>query len=219
MTIHKEGFAILTIILLILIGLNVAIYFSLSSPVSVLKWTVLLSFILFVFFTAFFRSPRRGVFIQDKAIISPADGKIVVVEETEETEFLKEKCIQVSIFMSVFNVHINWFPISGIVRYMKHHSGRFRAAYLPKASFENERTTIAIESANGKTIIVRQIAGALARRIVCYAKEGDSIRQGQQLGFIKFGSRVDIFLPLGSRVDVKPGQRVKGKQTIIGWIG
>ncbi|MGQ1889998.1 phosphatidylserine decarboxylase family protein [Thermophagus sp. OGC60D27] len=218
MTIHKEGFAILTIVFLILVGLNIAIYFSVSSPAPVLKWTILLSFFLFLFFVAFFRSPKRSVFLQDKAIISPADGKIVVIEETEENEFLKEKCIQVSVFMSVFNVHINWFPVSGIVRYVKHHSGRFKAAYLPKASFENERTTIALETKGGATILVRQIAGALARRIVCYAKEGDSMRQGQQMGFIKFGSRVDIFLPLGSRIDVKPGQRVKGKQTIIGWV-
>ncbi|SFD71354.1 phosphatidylserine decarboxylase family protein [Thermophagus xiamenensis] len=218
MTIHKEGFVILTVIFLILIGSNAAIYFFMDSPVSVLKWTILLSSLLFVFFAAFFRSPKRSIYLQDKAIISPADGKIVVIEETEENEFLKDKCIQVSVFMSVFNVHINWFPISGIIRYVKHHSGRFKAAYLPKASFENERTTIAIETKEQKNIVVRQVAGALARRIVCYAKEGESVTQGQQLGFIKFGSRVDIFLPLDSRIDVKPGQKVKGKQTIIGWI-
>jgi phosphatidylserine decarboxylase len=121
--------------------------------------------------------------------------------------------------MSVFNVHINWFPVSGIVRYFRHHNGRFQAAYLPKASSENERTTIALETFNGKTIVVRQIAGALARRIVCYAREGEESQQGKQMGFIKFGSRVDVFFPAGSRIDVTPGQKVKGKQTILGWIG
>jgi phosphatidylserine decarboxylase len=120
--------------------------------------------------------------------------------------------------MSVFNVHINWFPVTGIVRYFRHHNGRFQAAYLPKASSENERTTVALETSNGKTIVVRQIAGALARRIVCYAREGERGQQGKQLGFIKFGSRVDVFFPAGSRIDVKAGQKVKGKQTILGWI-
>jgi phosphatidylserine decarboxylase len=218
MIIHKEGFATLTVAFLALAGINTGIYFFSDSPASVLEWTVILSILTFFFFMGFFRSPKRDVFIQDKAIIAPADGKIVVVEETEETEVLKDKCIQVSIFMSVFNVHINWFPINGVVRYMKHQNGRFQAAYLPKASFENERTTVAMEIPGGKMIVIRQIAGALARRIVCYAKEQEQGKQGRQMGFIKFGSRVDVFLPVGSRIDVKPGQKVKGKQTILGWI-
>jgi len=218
MTIHKEGFATLSFVFLILAGANAGIYYLMDSPASVLEWSVIGSIVLFFFFLAFFRSPRREGFRQGKAVIAPADGKIVVVEETDEPEFLKEKCIQVSIFMSVFNVHINWFPISGIVRYFRHHSGRFQAAYLPKASTDNERTTIAMETPNGKTIVIRQIAGALARRIVCYAEEGSNGEQGRQMGFIKFGSRVDIYFPAGSRIDVKPGQKVKGKQTILGWI-
>jgi phosphatidylserine decarboxylase len=218
MIIHKEGFATLTVAFLALAGINTGIYFFSDSPASVLEWTVILSILTFFFFMGFFRSPKRDVIIHDKAIIAPADGKIVVVEETEETEVLKDKCIQVSIFMSVFNVHINWFPINGVVRYMKHQNGRFQAAYLPKASFENERTTVAMEIPGGKMIVIRQIAGALARRIVCYAKEQEQGKQGRQMGFIKFGSRVDVFLPVGSRIDVKPGQKVKGKQTILGWI-
>lgn len=218
MTIHKEGFATLAVVFLIFVGINTGIYFLTESPASVLEWSVSLSIILFFFFLAFFRSPKREGYLQDDAVISPADGKIVVVEETEENEVLKEKCIQVSVFMSVFNVHINWFPINGVVKYFKHHSGRFQAAYLPKASFENERTTVVIESPKGKTIVVRQIAGALARRIVCYAEVGTESKQGKQMGFIKFGSRVDVFFPLGSRIDVKPGQAVKGKQTILGWL-
>lgn len=218
MTIHKEGFATLAVVFIILGAVNSGIYFLMEAPVPVLEWSVTISIILFFFFIAFFRSPKREGYIQDKAVISPADGKIVVVEETEENEVLKEKCIQVSVFMSVFNVHINWYPIKGVVKYFKHHSGRFQAAYLPKASFENERTTVAIESTSGKTIVVRQIAGALARRIVCYAEVGSESRQGKQMGFIKFGSRVDVFFPVGSRIDVKPGQKVKGKQTILGWL-
>lgn len=218
MTIHKEGFATLGIVVFILTGINLGVYYIADSPASALEWTVIISIFLFFFFVSFFRSPKRERFVQDKAIIAPADGKVVVVEETEENEVLKAKCVQVSIFMSVFNVHVNWFPVNGIVRYYKHHNGRFQAAFLPKASFDNERTTVALETREGKTIVVRQIAGALARRIVCYAKPDEECRQGTQMGFIKFGSRVDLFFPEGSRVDVKPGQQVKGKQTILGWI-
>jgi phosphatidylserine decarboxylase len=218
MTVHKEGYATLFLVFLILAGVNTGIYFLMASPAPVLEWTVLISILLFFYFTTFFRSPKRNVFLQDKAIIAPADGKIVVVEETVENEFLKEKCIQVSVFMSIFDVHINWFPVSGMVRYVKHQPGRFLAAYLPKASSENERTTVALETSGGTTVVVRQIAGALARRIVCYARVGEEFKQGRQLGFIKFGSRVDIFLPPGSRIDVKLGQKVKGQQTIIGWL-
>lgn len=218
MIIHKEGLATLSVVFVILAIVNIGIYFLMDAPVPFLEWSVSISIILFFFFIAFFRSPKREGYFQDKAVISPADGKVVVVEETEENEVLKEKCIQVSVFMSVFNVHINWYPIKGIVKYFKHHSGRFQAAYLPKASSENERTTVAIESSTGKTIVVRQIAGALARRIVCYAEVGSECKQGKQMGFIKFGSRVDVFFPVGSRIDVKVGQKVKGKQTIIGWL-
>jgi len=218
MVIHKEGYPTLAVVFIFLAAINTGIYFLMDNPASVLEWSVSISVILFFFFISFFRSPKREGYLQQKAVIAPADGKIVTVEETEENEVLKEKCIQVSVFMSVFNVHINWFPINGIVKYFKHHNGRFQAAYLPKASSENERTTVAIETSNGKTIVVRQIAGALARRIVCYAETGTESRQGRQMGFIKFGSRVDVFFPVGSRIDVKPGQKVKGKQTILGWI-
>ncbi len=218
MTIHKEGFPTLTVVFLLLAGINTGVFFLSNSPASILEWTALISILIFFFFLSFFRSPRREMFLQDQAVIAPADGKIVAIEEVEENEVLKEKCIQVSIFMSVFNVHINWFPVSGIIRYMKHHNGRFQAAYLPKASVENERTTVALETTDGKMIVVRQIAGALARRIVCYAKPGEAAKQGRQMGFIKFGSRVDVFLPLNSRIDVKLNQTVKGKQTILGWI-
>lgn len=218
MTIHKEGIKIILVVLLGLTLLNVA--FALLTPESgcLLKWSVPVSLVLFFLIVNFFRSPRREGYLHDHAIIAPADGKVVVVEEVEENEVLKEKCIQVSIFMSIFNVHINWFPVSGLVTYFRHHSGRFVSAYLPKASTENERTTVALIHENGKTLVVRQIAGAIARRIVCYANEEFKAQQGHQMGFIRFGSRVDLFLPLGTRIDVKVGQSVRGKQTIIGWL-
>ncbi len=218
MTIHKEGYKIILVSLLILTVINVVISLLPIKVVSVLTWSVPVSLVLFYLVVNFFRSPNREGYLHENAVIASADGKIVVVEETDENEIIKGKCIQVSIFMNVFNVHINWYPISGLVKFFKHHSGRFMSAYLPKAATENERTTVAITHDNGQTIVVRQIAGAVARRIVCYAKEQDKARQGQQMGFIKFGSRVDIYLPLGTRIDVKVGQTVRGKQTIIGWL-
>ncbi len=218
MKIHKEGYRILALVFLILLILNTGIWFFFVNYTIVLQWSVTFSVILFFFFVSFFRSPRRLGYLHPDAVISPADGTVVAIEETDENEVLKERCIQVSVFMSVFNVHINWIPIAGVVKYCKHHNGRFMAAYLPKSSSENERTTVTIETKNGKTVVVRQIAGALARRIVCYPTTGETVKQGAQMGFIKFGSRVDLFLPLGSRIDVKPGQKVKGRQTIMGWM-
>lgn len=214
MTIHKEGYRILVVLLLVLVGINVV----LAILIGPCLLAVLLSALIFLPALNFFRSPNRQPFINDKAIVAPADGKIVVIEEVEEPEFLKGKALQVSVFMNVFNVHINWYPLAGIVRYFRHHSGRFMGAYLPKASTENERTTVALEHSSGKTVVVRQIAGAVARRIVCYAEEETKAEQGAQMGFIKFGSRVDIYLPLDARIDVALGQKVKGRQTIIGWL-
>lgn len=214
MTIHKEGYRILVVLLLVLVGINVV----LAILIGPCLLAVLLSALIFLPVLNFFRSPNRQSFINDKAIVAPADGKIVVIEEVEEPEFLKGKALQVSVFMNVFNVHINWYPLAGIVRYFRHHSGRFMGAYLPKASTENERTTVALEHSSGKTVVVRQIAGAVARRIVCYAEEETKAEQGAQMGFIKFGSRVDIYLPLDARIDVALGQKVKGRQTIIGWL-
>ena len=163
----------------------------------------------------FFRIPNRIVIADENYIVAPADGKIVVIEPTVENEFLKEKRIQVSIFMSVFNVHANWFPISGKVKHVSHQNGRYMAAYLPKSSTENERSTILIEAPNKQTILVRQIAGALARRIVTYAKEGQECNINEQLGYIKFGSRVDLYLPLDTEILVEMGEETVGNETII----
>lgn len=216
MTIHKEGYGTIFLATAVLIAFNAGIYF--AAGIEVTKYSTLASFIIFSLVINFFRSPKRDAIIQDGAIVAPADGKIVTIEEVEEDEYLKTKCLQVSIFMSVFNVHINWFPIKGVVKYFRHHNGRFMAAYLPKSSTENERTTVVIENKNGTQVLLRQVAGAMARRIVCYAEEEKTISQGQQMGFIKFGSRVDIYLPLDSQIDVKLEQKVTGRQTIIGWL-
>lgn len=218
MTIHKEGYKIILVALVGLVIVNLVLFWFAPPTACFLKWSLPISIVLFFFVVNFFRSPRREGYLHDNAVIAPADGKIVVVEETEEPEVIKGKCMQVSIFMNVFNVHINWYPVSGIVQFFKHHSGRFMSAYLPKAATENERTTVSIAHDSGKIIVVRQIAGAVARRIVCYAEENNKAVQGQQMGFIKFGSRVDIYLPLGTRIDVKVGQTVRGKQTILGWL-
>ncbi len=217
MTVHKEGYATIFVALLFFIAINVAGYCYASE--ATFKIIALASTVGFVLIASFFRWPkRRPTTVFPDAIIAPADGKIVVIEEVYEPEVLKCQCLQVSIFMSVFNVHINWYPISGMIKYSRHHNGKFQAAYLPKSSTENERTSIVIEQENGTQVLVRQVAGALARRIVSYAKENYRAKQANQMGFIKFGSRVDLYLPLGTKIDVNLDDKVTGSQTIIGWL-
>ena len=213
MKIHKEGYRIILNSFFIL-AIPVLILFFIFPTGNTIWYALGVAFVLFSLVVRFFRFPKRTPQTDDKIILAPADGKIVIVNEVYEGEFLKQNCIQVSIFMNVFNVHINWFPIKGIVKYYKYHPGRYLVAMHPKSSEKNERTTIVVE--NDKNLVLfRQIAGYLARRIVCYAKEGSIVNQGDQVGFIKFGSRVDLYLPLGSRIQVTKGQRVKGTQTII----
>lgn len=211
MTIHKEGTATLTIALLFGVLLTAGGYY--ITPLLLIP-CIVVSVALFVFFLYFFRKPNREAVNKDGHIIAPADGKVVVIEETEELEYFKEKRLQVSIFMSPFNVHINWYPIKGIIKFFKYHPGKHLVAWHPKSSTDNERTTVVLNT-GGVDILLRQIAGALARRIVCYAKEGNDQPQGSEMGFIKFGSRVDIFLPIGTKVDVELGQKVTGRQTVI----
>ncbi len=215
MTIHKAGYILLLKIFILLALLNCISFYFISSA-AVVNTILVISIILFLGTVNFFRFPNRVIIMDDNTIIAPADGKIVVIEETEETEYFKDRRIQVSIFMNIFNVHINWFPVNGIIKYFKYHKGNFAAAYLPKSSTENERTTIVIECNNGKSVLMRQIAGAMARRIVSYAPVGGKARQDHHAGFIKFGSRVDLFLPLNSHIQVKLGQKTTGSQTIIG---
>ena len=214
MRIHKEGRTLLLILFLTLAIVNTLIFIIFRTPIVPII-ALILSIGFFIFFTHFFRSPERIVLADENYIIAPADGKVVVIEPVEETEYLKGKCRQVSIFMSVFDVHANWYPLSGKVIHVSHQNGRKMAAYLPKSSTENERSTIAIEACNKQTILVRQIAGALARRIVTYAKVGDNCKINNQLGFIKFGSRVDMYLPLDAEILVDLHEEVIGNETII----
>jgi phosphatidylserine decarboxylase len=215
MTFHKEGYTSLALCILFIFVLNAAIQFYFPQA-TVFKWIIyILSFLLFVTIVQFFRSPKLLITQNEKVVLCPADGKVVVIEETNEPEFLKDKRIQVSVFMSPVNVHVNRNPISGVVKYFKYHPGKYLVAWHPKSSTENERTTVVTENKVGQQVLFRQIAGALARRIVWYVKEGDKVEQGEQFGFIKFGSRVDVFLPLGSKINVEIGEVVKGGTTVL----
>jgi len=215
MKIHKEGKNILIFTFITLLLLN-WVLFRVTKQSLLFYFVLLLSIGFFVLLVNFFRCPARKFINQsDGSIIAPADGTIVVIEEVMENEFLNEKRLQVSIFMSIFNAHVNWVPCNGKVIHSSHQNGRFWAAYLPKSSMENERSSIVIEQDDGEKILVRQIAGAIAKRIVTYIKTGQECRINQQLGFIKFGSRVDLFLPLHAKVEVNMGDYVKGNQTII----
>lgn len=213
MGIHKEGYRIIFNSFL-LISVAVAIVFIWKGLADISYLAFLVGLLMFIFVLRFFRSPKRVPLQDDSAVVAPADGKIVIVKEVYEGEYLKTNCIQVSVFMSLLNVHVNWFPVGGVVKYYKYHSGDYLVAMHPKSSEKNERTSIVVDH-NGIPILFRQIAGLLARRIVCYAKEGTEVNQGDQAGFIKFGSRVDLFLPIDSRVQVTRGQHVKGRETII----
>ncbi len=218
MKFHKEGYASLLLVLVFsAILIFIAHYF--FPTFAIAHWfAYLLSAFLTIVIVQFFRDPTREHKKGDNLIIAPADGKVVVIEETEEAEYFKGKRLQVSIFMSPINVHINRYPISGDVSFFKYHPGKFLAAWEPKSSTDNERTTVVVKHKNGTEILFRQIAGALARRIVWYCKEGDKAEQCGQMGFIKFGSRVDLFLPVGTKLDVKIGDVVKGSQSVLGEI-
>ncbi len=211
--IHKEGRMIFSIItsFLVLTGIILSI---LIHDKNWLLIPILLLFVLFIVFVArFFRVPMRTKVFDDGIFYSPADGKVVVIEETVEDEYFKDQRLQVSIFMSVWDVHLNFFPFTGKVKYYKYHPGKFLLAINPKSSELNERTTVVVECQKNNEILVRQIAGAVARRIVCYAKKGNAFKTGDELGFIKFGSRVDIFFPIGTQVMVEPGEQVYGSKT------
>ncbi len=216
MKIHKEGYTIILISLLIGGGLYVINHFLLIDY-PIFYW-LLNAFIIVMLYLViqFFRVPNRMSPEGENLIICPADGKVVVIEEVEETEYFHDKRIQISIFMSPMNVHANWNPISGKTMYYKYHPGKFLVAWHPKSSTENERSTVVTKHKNGSEILFRQIAGAVARRIVCYAKQGQEVKAGSEFGFIKFGSRIDVFLPIGTEINVKLDQVVQGKTTIIG---
>src|ERR1035437_1715681 len=216
MKLHKEGHQIiLTAFVILVILASIAVF--LLSGLLILMCAILIALAgMFIFIVRFFRYPQRPISFGIENIICPADGKVVAIEEVEEKEYFKGKRIQVSVFMSPNNVHVNFFPIAGKVVYSKYHSGKYLVAWHPKSSEENERTTVVIQGEGKHIVLMRQIAGAVARRIVCYAKENQVAEQGGEMGFIKFGSRVDLLLPLGTIVDVKIGQKVIGRTTVIG---
>jgi len=200
---------------ILLLILNLGLYWGIEYKIF-FYIVALASLILYLLMVNFFRCPIR-LFNQDteKIVVAPADGKIVVVEEVEEHEYFHDRRLMISIFMSITNVHANWYPVDGEIKHVSHQNGRFLKAWLPKASTENERSTIVIETPEGHTVLARQIAGAVARRIVTYAEVGEECYIDEHMGFIKFGSRVDVYLPLGTEVCVRMGQKTVGNQTII----
>ena len=210
--IHKEGYRIIITTIIALITLNYVV------SIFEIDWLntafLIISIIFLILILQFFRNPTRKVVASENDVVAPADGKVVVIEEVEETEYFKDKRLQVSIFMSPINVHVNRYPINGKVKYAKYHPGKYLVAWHPKSSTENERTTVVVE--NDKiAILFRQIAGALARRIVMYSQENDNAKKGEDFGFIKFGSRVDLFFPIGTKINVELDQVVKGNKTVI----
>jgi phosphatidylserine decarboxylase len=215
MIIHREGRILLFVLLLVLFALNWAVAYFLPEQPVVQNILIGASVIFYLIILQFFRIPIFQVKKNENQILAPADGKVVVIEETEETEYLKSKRKQISIFMSPINVHINRMPVGGTISYCAYHPGKYLVAWHPKSSTENERTTIVARMNNGTEILFRQIAGALARRIKWYIKEGQSLQQGDEFGFIKFGSRVDIFLPVNVKVKVNIGDVTKGGKTVI----
>ena len=203
------------VLLIILFALNWVVLYYYPQNAWVQNSVILSSVLFYLLILQFFRNPIFSITAHDKHVLAPADGKVVVIEETEETEYLKGKRKQISIFMSPVNVHVNRMPVGGVVSFFKYHPGKYLVAWHPKSSSENERTTVVVKMHNGVEILFRQIAGALARRIKCYVKVGQPFNQGQEFGFIKFGSRVDIFLPLDAKVSVSIGDITKGGRTII----
>lgn len=212
---HQEGTHILITSAILLILINAGLYwgipckvpFYICAPVSIMLYLLMINF---------FRCPIR-LFGNDteKIVVAPADGKIVVIEETDEHEYFHDKRLMISIFMGITNVHANWYPVDGTIRHVSHQNGQYMKAWLPKASTDNERSTIVIETPEGHTVMARQIAGAVARRIVTYAEVGEDCFIDEHMGFIKFGSRVDVYLPLGTEVCVEMNQKTTGNETVI----
>ena len=214
---HKEGYKIILITLVLVIAMSLAAdYFIVNNY---LRSTImLLAIVMLVLVLQFFRNPKRNINTSENHVVSPVDGKVVVIEEVFEKEFFNEKRLQVSVFMSPINVHVTRYPVAGQVVFSKYHPGKFLVAWHPKSSEENERTTVVVNSKNFGDVLHRQIAGALARRIVNYAEKGQQVTQGSDSGFIKFGSRVDVFLPVGTKLDVKLNDVVKGGSSILASI-
>ena len=211
---HKEGHKIILFTAIFLIAVNTMTYLFINTYW--VKFSILaISIVIFLFMLQFFRNPKRLIQMNIVQILAPVDGKVVVIEEVFEKEYFKDKRLQVSIFMSPINVHVTRYPIGGTVKYSKYHPGKFLVAWHPKSSEENERTTVVVENPVIGEVLYRQVAGAMAKRIVNYAEEGQEVLQGSDSGFIKFGSRVDVFLPLNTNITVKLNDKVKGGKSVI----
>lgn len=218
MRVHAEGWTFLAGATLLLVGSLVFLYTNIDSKIPFWLWLPCVSVLLGLSFN-FYRFPKRKQQSTDPcAVLAATDGQIVAIEQVYEPEVLKCECIQISTFMTIFNVHAQWFPVAGEVTYTAHHEGRFMSANLPKSSVENERSSVVVQTENGHNILVRQIAGAIARRIITYAEVGEEYDTDEPLGFIKFGSRVDLFLPLGSDIKVELNQKVWGNETLIAML-
>lgn len=216
MKIHKEGYRSIVVAVIIFAIINLAVLFYVSSYSILIAWLIFVaSFVLLIFLLSFFRIPARAYTTGDEKIVAPCDGTVVVIEEVEPDEYFKDKRLQLSIFMSPLNVHVNRNPVSGEVLYSQYHKGKYLVAWHPKSSTDNERHSV-VYRCGEKEMLVKQIAGALAKRIVNYLKPGDKVVQGGEMGFIKFGSRVDLLLPLDSEIEVKLNQKVKGGVTVLG---
>jgi len=214
MKIHHEGYKIIFITTLVVAILGYLCYQFIPNDYTKSFLLVCLAIEL-VWTISFFRVPARETLEIKNAIVSAADGKVVTIEEVEETEYFKGKCLMISVFMSPFNVHVNWYPMNGKVSYTQYHPGKYLAAYNPKSSTLNERNTVVVTNNEGKSVLMRQIAGVMARRIISYAKKGDVARQGGEFGIIRFGSRVDFFMPTDVKLEVKIGDKVKAKQSVL----
>jgi phosphatidylserine decarboxylase len=216
MKIHKEGFATILITIIVVAAINLITLFFISARYPVVGWIIMIATaVLLIFILSFFRIPKRTHAEGEDLIVAPCDGTVVVIEEVQPDEYFKDKRVQLSIFMSPLNVHVNRNPVSGEVVYSQYHPGKYLVAWHPKSSTENERHSVVYRQ-HGKEMLVKQIAGALAKRIVNYLKPGDQVEQGSEMGFIKFGSRVDLVLPLDAKIDVKINQKVKGGVTVLG---
>lgn len=215
MTIHKEGYTTIAVAAIIFGVINMLSFYFLSFSQPLITWLIFfITLSLFFFIISFFRVPKRQLTIQDNAIVAPADGKVVAIEEVQADEYFTDRRIQVSIFMSPLNVHVNRNPIGGEVAYSQYHKGKYLVAWHPKSSTENERHSVVYRK-NGKEILVKQIAGALAKRIINYLEAGQQVKQSEEMGFIKFGSRVDLLLPLDARINVKIGDKPQGGVTVV----
>lgn len=215
MTIHKEGYKPIAVAVLVFSIINLLSFYVISYSLPLISWLIfIITTGLLVLVISFFRIPKRTLTVQEDAIIAPADGKVVAIEEIQADEYFNDRRIQVSIFMSPLNVHVNRNAVSGEITYSQYHKGKYLVAWHPKSSTENERHSVVYKK-NGKEILVKQIAGALAKRICNYLQPGMEVKQGEEMGFIKFGSRVDLLLPLGAKVQVKIGDKPKGGVTVV----